>query len=174
MDYTQLLFTPPSPIQTHALIFLLGSLTVSSLSDLKRLAAQADFAEVWVAFTAVMLLTDIYMTTTSHLNPYAIILKWMLILLLTVTATSTHQINISTMDVAALTALLSTLNPAYIILTLILTLIANELLQPILRKYGEAGAYPFLPTILTVNLIILLITQTGGIEPYIGITTETL
>ena len=34
-------------LQTYGLVFLLGSLTVASLSDLRRLAAQKDFAEVW-------------------------------------------------------------------------------------------------------------------------------
>ena len=173
MDYIQLLFPPANPLQTHALIFLLGSLTVSSLSDIRRLAAQTDFAEVWAAFTAIMFLTDIALGVTSQLNPYAFTLKWALILITAAHTSSTHLFNISTMDVAALTALLSTLNPAYILTALLLTTIINELIHPILRKYGEAGAYPFLPTLLTANLIIILIITFGGIETPLGITTAT-
>ena len=173
MEYVDLLLPPPSPLQTQALIFLLGSLTVSSLSDLRRLAAQADFAEVWAAFTAAMFLTDVYTGATGQLNIYAFTLKWTLILLAAAFTSTTHLLNLSTMDTAALAALLSTLTPAYILTTLILTLIVNELLHPILRKYGEAGAYPFLPTILTVNLLIILLQAAGGLEPYLSLA-ETL
>jgi hypothetical protein len=174
MEYIELIFPPANPIQNYALVFLLGSLTVSSLSDLRRLAAQADFAEIWGAFTAVMFAADVYTGLTGELNLLAFTLKWALILTAVVFTSTVHLLNISTMDVAALAALMSTLTPAYIILTLFLTVIVNELLHPILRNYGEAGAYPFLPTVLAVNLLLLLILLNGGIEPYLGIATENL
>lgn len=163
------MFTAPNPIQSYALAFLLGSLTVSSLSDIRRLAAQVDFAEVWAGFTALMFLTDVYLGMTSQLAIAPFLLKWVLIVAAAGLTSTTHVLNISTMDVAALSALLSTLNPAYIILALFLTVFFNELLAPMLRKYGEAGAYPFLPTILAVNVFLLLILLTGGVEPYLGL-----
>ena len=170
MDYLQLLFTTPNPLQTYALVFLLGSLTVSSLSDLKRMAAQADFAEVWAAYTAIMFISDAYLGATGQLNPITFTIKWAMILVAAAITTQTRIADISTMDTAAQTALLATLNPAYIILTITLTILTNELLKPILQKYGEAGAYPYLPTILTVNLLILIITQTNTLETATGLT----
>ncbi|MFH1054545.1 MAG: hypothetical protein V1744_00465 [Candidatus Altiarchaeota archaeon] len=164
MDSLQFLLTPSTPIQTPALVFLLGSLTVSSLSDLKRMAAQADFAEVWAAFTGFMFLSDVYFGVAGQLPLIPFVVKWVMILLFAAATTQTHLFAISTMDVAALTALLAILSPVYILLAMILTLIVNELLQPILRKYGEAGAYPFLPTVLAVNLLVLLLIEAGGIE----------
>jgi len=170
MELTQLLFPPTPPLQDFALIFLLGSLSVSSLSDLKRMAAQTDFAQVWIAFTILMFSQDLYLGLTSQLPFTAFLTKWIL-LVLTVTAASSPTISqISSMDVAAQTALYSTLTPAYILLAIILTILFNEILKPILRSYGDAGAYPYLPTVFTVNLLILAITQLGGIEPYLTTT----
>jgi hypothetical protein len=162
-----LIFIPHTMIQTEALVFLLGSLTVSSLSDLKRMAAQTDFAEVWAAFCAFMFIVDVYYGVTAELALAPFIIKWLLIVVFAAACTGTHAISISTMDVAALTALLSALGPADIVITLVLTLVVNELLRPILRNYGEAGAYPFLPTVLAVNLLMLLVIQAGGIEAYL-------
>jgi len=137
------------------------------------MAAQTDFAEVWAAFCAFMFATDIYMGVTGELALTPFIIKWLMIVLFAAATTGTHVINISTMDVAALTALLSTLSPAYIIITLVLTLVVNELLRPILKNYGDAGAYPFLPTVLTVNFIVLLMIQAGGVETLLGVAAGT-
>jgi hypothetical protein len=166
MDIQGLLMPPQTPLQEYALVFLAGTLTVSSLSDLRRLAAQADFAEVWAAFTVFMFVADVYLGITAQLSILPFAAKWALILAFAV-ATSARLIAISTMDVAALIALLSVLNPANIVVALVATLIVNELLRPILKSYGEAGAYPFLPTVLAVNLMMLLIVAAGGIDALI-------
>jgi hypothetical protein len=166
MDIIELLFPPANPLQTYSLVFLLGSLTVSSLSDLRRMAAQTDFAEVWAAYVAVMFLMDIYLGMTSQTPLASFVLKWALIAALAAATTGTRIVTISTMDVAAIAALLSTLTPAYILLAVVLLAVANEMMKPILRGYGEGGAYPFLPTIMAVNLLILLIVVGGGMEAY--------
>jgi hypothetical protein len=167
MDYVELLFPPPNPLQTYALIFLAGSLTVSSLSDLRRMAAQADFAEVWAVYAAAMFIADVWGGLTGQLSLMPFALKWAMIAVFTVLATSERLSGISTMDAAAVAALLSTLTPAYVLAAILLTLLVNELLQPWLKGYGQAGAYPFLPTVLAVNIIILLTISAGGIEAYI-------
>jgi hypothetical protein len=168
MEYVEFLFPAQSPIQIHALVFLLGSLAVSSLSDLRRMAAQADFAEVWGAFTVLMFGVDLYLGLASQLHIVPFVIKWALIALFVVVTSSAHMFSISTMDVAAIAALLATLNPVYIIMTFPLMFAVNELLKPLLAKYGEAGAYPFLPTVFAVNLILLLILLAGGIESLTG------
>jgi hypothetical protein len=169
MDIIELLFPPANPLQTYALVFLLGSLTVSSLSDLRRMAAQTDFAEVWGAYVAVMFLMDIYLGMTSQMPLASFVIKWAIIAAFAAATTGARVVTISTMDVTAIAALLSTLTPAYIILALALLVVANEIMKPALRGYGEGGAYPFLPTVLAVNLLILLIILGGGIEAYIGV-----
>ena len=169
MEYAELLFPPQNPLQNYALVFLAGSLTVSSLSDLKRMAAQADFAEVWAAFVAAMFLADLYSGLTGQTATAQFLAKWLLVAAYAVLVTATRFAAISTMDVAAEAALLSALGPAYILAALVLTFIVNELLQPVLRRYGEAGAYPFLPTVLAVNVIMLAVIGAGGFEPYLGL-----
>jgi hypothetical protein len=159
MDIQAILLPEISGAHTYALVFLLGSLTVSSLSDLKRMAAQTDFAEVWMAYAAIMFTHDIYLGVTEQLNIIAFTLKWTLILAYIIITANLHHMGLSTMDIAAMGALLSTLGGAYIIGTIIGTAILNELLQPLLKKYGEMGAYPFLPTVWTINLIVIITTQ---------------
>ncbi|MBU0762219.1 MAG: hypothetical protein KKD39_04285 [Candidatus Altiarchaeota archaeon] len=158
MEYTDLLYTLPH--QLYALIFLLGSLSVASLSDLRRMAAQKDFAEIWWAYTILMFATDTSYGIMGELNLIAFATKWLLILTTLAIITTQKTLAISTMDHAALTALLSTLNPLYILLTIPATILINEILKPILKQYGDAGAYPFLPTIFAVNLLTIAATQT--------------
>jgi hypothetical protein len=169
MEYPLAILLPdPNPLQIYSLIFLLGSLSVSSLSDIRRLAAQTDFAEVWGAFAVFMFFADVYLGMSAELGLLAFLLKWSLIAAFTL-LTSGNRLSICTMDIAAVIALLSALTPAYIIGALILALIVNEFLKPILKNYAQAGAYPFLPTVLIVNLLVLFIIVAGGIEPYIGV-----
>jgi len=168
MDYSQFLLAPDTAVQTYSLVFLLGSLTVSSLSDLKRMAAQTDFAQVWAAFAVIMFAADSYFGLTGQMHLAAFLLKWALIAAFAVAASSAHLMSISTMDAAALIALLSCGGPAHIVVALTLTLLVNELLKPVLKGYGEAGAYPYLPTVLVVNVLILLIIMAGGLEPILA------
>jgi len=164
MELTELIQTI-NPLQFYGLIFLLGSLTVASLSDLRRMAAQQDFAEVWAGFAILLFLYDTYSAITLTTPLLILLAKWLMIVLFAAAATSAKiNFNISIMDIAAITALLSLLNPAYIIAALILLLIIGELMQPILRQFGEAGAYPYLPVVLVTTILIILIHFTGILE----------
>ena len=60
MTLEDLIVSPYTAVQLYGLVFLIGSLTVASLSDLRRMAAQKDFAEVWVVFTAAFFAYDFY------------------------------------------------------------------------------------------------------------------
>ena len=75
MDVFQVFFPQPNPIQLHALVFLLGSLSVSALSDIRRLAAQADFSEVWIGFAAAMFAVDAIWGAAGSLNAPALAAK---------------------------------------------------------------------------------------------------
>ena len=80
---------------------------------------------------------------------------------------SIRGLSISAMDEAALIALYSTLTPGYIIAALPVTIIVNELLRPVLKNYGHAGAYPFLPVAFAVNLLAIFMVMSGGMESYV-------
>jgi len=165
MDLTELIIQL-SPIQLYGLVFLLGSYTVASLSDLKRMAAQQDFAEVWAAFAGLMLIYDSYLAITATLPLIILLIKWAIITLFAIAATSTKiNFGISLMDIAAITALLATLTPVYAAAALILLLITGELMNPLLKQFGEAGAYPYLPVVLATTILIILTHLTGIITP---------
>ncbi|MCX6695228.1 MAG: hypothetical protein NTU61_02895 [Candidatus Altiarchaeota archaeon] len=165
MELTEIITQSITAINFHGLIFLLGSFTVASLSDLRRMAAQQDFAEVWAVYAGLMFFYDLYLSMTGAMPATVLAAKWLIILAFAVTATNQKiHFNISLMDIAAITALISTLTPAYIIATLILLLITGELLNPILKPFGQAGAYPYLPVVLTTTILVLLIHTTGIIQ----------
>src|SRR5262249_45212374 len=46
--------------QTLGLAFLLGTFSVATWSDLKRLTAQREFLEIWLVFVSGVLVYDIY------------------------------------------------------------------------------------------------------------------
>ncbi len=150
-------------LQLYGLIFLVGSLTVSSLSDIRRMAAQRDFAEVWVAFTLLFLLYDIY--HIDQLNPFNVVLKWLIISVFVLASAKflKHVFVISTMDIAAVCAVTSLLTAKYVLLYLFIVLVFKEILTPILRQFGDAGAYPFLPVVLLSTILIFAILSYGDV-----------
>ncbi len=160
MEITEL-FYPATDLRIYSLIFLLGSLSVSSLSDLKRMAAQTDFAEVWWAFTGVMFAADAGLGTAGIIGIIQFIAKWAIIFAFAVALTSNHSISISTMDIAALCALMSCLDGPLVVIAAIGTFALNEMIKPLLSSYGDDGAYPFLPTVLAANVIILALELLG-------------
>lgn len=59
------------------LAFLLGSFAVATWSDLKRLSAQREFVENWLAFLAIVLAFDVYDTHIRAAVPWQVpAIKW--------------------------------------------------------------------------------------------------
>lgn len=139
-------------IQMYALIFLLGSLTVASLSDIRRMAAQKDFAEVWALFTLVALIYD----ALSYDVLENLLIKWFLIVLFALVAFQILKktASLSVMDLAAVTAVASLLTPATILLYYFVLFVLKELTNPILKKFGAGGATPFLPVVWAASILI--------------------
>ncbi|MFH1722091.1 MAG: hypothetical protein ABH950_05750 [Candidatus Altiarchaeota archaeon] len=148
-------------IQVYGIIFLLGSLTVASLSDLRRMAAQKDFAEVWIIFSALGLLYDLARIVYSEFGLLSFCLKWAVIAAIGYLAYSPRIsfMSLSFMDVAAIVAVNSMLNPALIVGFLVVLIISSEFMSPIMRSYGSMEAYPFLPIILFSTVIIFCFSQ---------------
>lgn len=150
-------------LQLYGLVFLIGSLTVASLSDIRRMAAQKDFAEVWAGFTILFLLYDIY--HLDQLNPTLVVVKWGLIAFFVIASArlTTHWFTLSLMDIAAVCAVMSLLTAKYILLYYFIIIVFKELLNPILKQFGDAGAYPFLPVVLASTIIIFAVLNYGGV-----------
>lgn len=148
-------------MQLYGLVFLLGSLTVSALSDLRRMAAQRDFAEVWGAFTFISLVADIYLLAES--DPLTLVAKWALIAGFAYVTLKEHALNISLMDVMAVSAVASLLGPATIIGFFVVLLLLREFLSPILEKFGGGGVRPFLPVAFAATVMLISYGLYGGI-----------
>jgi len=155
----QLLFSEVTKIQFYGLIFLLGSFTVASLSDLRRMAAQKDFMEVWLLFTVIISLYDIYLVWNETLTPSGFFLKWILIVGFALASWKyVHFLfSLADMDIAAITSMASLLSPFYIIVFYLLLLILNHIMAPSLKKFGNGFLYPFLPVVFTSSVLILII-----------------
>jgi len=155
-----------SPFREYALLFLLGSLSVASLSDIRRMAAQADFAEVWWVFIGVMFAADIGLGAAGIIAVEALGSKWLLFAAFAVLLTSSKSLSVATMDQAALLALLSCLDAPMMAAAIALTFLINEIMKPLLASYGSEGAYPFLPTVFVVNLAMLAIDASELIRAF--------
>ena len=134
-------------LQLYGLVFLLGSLTVAALSDLRRMAAQKDFAEVWGAVTLLSLAYDAH--AFAEADALTLALKWVFILGFVFMTLKEHALNITPMDVAAVSAVSSLLTLETIVGFYATILLLRGLLNPVLAKFGEGDAKPFLPVVFT-------------------------
>jgi hypothetical protein len=140
-------------LQLYGLVFLLGSLTVAALSDLRRMAAQRDFAEVWGVFAAAALFYDTLLLYGTE--PFWVGLKWVLVVLFVLLALKERVLNVSLMDVAAVSAVASLLDAKTIVVFYAAILVFRALLRPVLSRFGEGGAMPFLPVVLFSSVSVL-------------------
>src|SRR5437667_5749334 len=65
--------------QQFGLAFLLGSFAVATWSDLKYLAAQREFLEVWLFFLGCVLIYDVSHVWTGDAGSERVLVKWALI-----------------------------------------------------------------------------------------------
>ncbi|VVB52544.1 Uncharacterised protein [uncultured archaeon] len=147
--------------QNYALIFLAGSYCVAALSDLRRMAAQSDFAEVWVAAVAVLLSLDAYFLFAGELLPISFIVKWILILAFSSLALTIRLLSIAPMDVAAAAATAAALPPVSAGAYFIFLAVVGELLSPILKHFGSDDAYPYLPAVFVSSTIVVCMSLAG-------------
>jgi hypothetical protein len=68
-----------APMQQFGLAFLLGSFTVATWSDLKRLSAQREFVEIWLLFALAMLGHDAWRAHGDDVSGLRVGVKWGLI-----------------------------------------------------------------------------------------------
>lgn len=145
-----------SEIQLYGLVFLLGSFTVASLSDVKRMAAQREFSEVWLAFTAMAFAYDFY-RLSGGIQIGVFTAKWSMILLFALFSWRYFGIilSLSEMDITAACAAMSLLTPLYLAFYYLLLVLTNVLLKPLLGRFGDGISTPFLPVVLAATVITL-------------------
>lgn len=149
-----------SGIRLYGLVFLLGSFTVASLSDVKRMAAQKEFAEVWLLFTALAFVYDFY-RLSGGIAVGVFIAKWSMMLVFALLSWRYFGIilSLSEMDITAACAAMSLLTPGYIILYYLLLVFMNVLTKLILSRFGDGISTPFLPVVLTATVAILAVVK---------------
>jgi hypothetical protein len=93
---------------------LLGSFTVATWSDLKRLSAQREFVEIWLLFTLAMLGHDVWSVHVGGMPQERVGVKWGLIILASILSVSWVGVlfRLAPADVAALAAAASLLSLA--------------------------------------------------------------
>ncbi len=158
-----------SQFQLYGLIFLLGSFSVATLSDLRRMSAQKEFLEVWLLFWLVFLGYDIYIGYTEGAD-LQIYLKWGLIGLFIISWFFKILFRTAIADAMACIAVMSLLTPPFIIFLILILKIIDFLTRPFLKVgFGKKNYYPFLPavTISTVITLFVAFRVVDWIEMYL-------
>lgn len=142
--------------QKLGLAFLLGSFSVATWSDLKRLSAQREFLEIWLLFILAMLVYDFFhVQTHAGLTWHVFAIKWGMIAVFSVLSLAKvgGLFRLARADVAALAAAASLLSPLLII---VFYLIA-KFLSIVIEKFLRAGTryWPFMPVVSLATLAVL-------------------
>ena len=154
------------------LAFLLGSFTVATWSDLKRLSAQREFLEIWLAFLACMVAVDVYDARGHEATAWQVpAVKWGLIVLFSLFSLAWLRLpfglfRLAPADVAALAAAASLLTPLLVVFFYLGAKLLSKLIGPLLRR---GPYYPFMPVVSLATVGVLaaaLLWQTargGGV-----------
>ncbi len=154
-QFAEAFYFEMSIYQIYALFFLMGSLTVASISDIKNTAAQKEFFHFWLVFTGVMFFVDIYPNIIEGQYFAVFSAKWIIIAVFCILSSRSVGVffGLAKMDVAAVAAISSLFNIYSVIIFFVLLKVVSLIERPLLSSDER---YPFLPVVLTSALIILL------------------
>lgn len=145
--------------QLYGLFFLLGTYTVATLSDLRHMAAQREFFQVWLVFVAAIGILDAHQAwqaagpqLAGYLFPA---LKWGLLVVLSLLSWESVGVlfRLARADVAAMAATAALLTPGLIAVYWVLLKVFDLLERPVLARGDRV--YPFMPVVTTATLAIL-------------------
>jgi hypothetical protein len=141
--------------QQLGLAFLLGSFAVATWSDLKYLAAQREFLEVWVIFLLAALIHDAVQVHLGRMPGGMTIGKWLLLAVLSLLSLRQFGVlfHLAAGDVAALAAASSLLSPVLIVCFFLIARGLDLALRPILAR--GRPFYPFMPVVTLATLAVL-------------------
>lgn len=137
----------------YALFFLLGSFVVATVSDVKHLAAQREFLEVWAVFAAAVFALDLWQAGFEP-EP-ALVVKWVLIVLFSALCWEKigPWLHLAIGDVVACAAAASLL-PAGLVLGFYIVLKLTSIPAASLLARGRSH-YPFMPVVTVATLALL-------------------
>lgn len=140
---------------TYGLFFLLGSFTVASLSDVRRMSAQSEFLHVWVVVVVALFLLDIYELRSAPLDRFMV--KWAAIFALSLLSYKHVGVlfRLEWGDVSAMAAVCGLLSPMLVLIFFAVLKVVDLALRPFLREFGREGAYPFMPVVTVTTLVTL-------------------
>ena len=139
--------------RTYALFFLLGSFTVASLSDIRRMSAQSEFLHIWVLALLALFVVDVYLLRGPEYDRFTF--KWVAIAVLCLLSYRGVGLlfKLEWGDVAAIAAICGLLSALMIPIFFLILIGSNVILMPMLRKAGRGNAYPFMPVVTMATLI---------------------
>src|SRR4051794_6958469 len=139
--------------QQLGLAFLLGSFAVATWSDLKYLAAQREFLEVWLFVIAVALGYDWWRAHQGEVQGGSVVAKWALIGLLSLASLREvgYLFRLAWGDVAALAAAAGLLPPVFIVILFVFAKAVSYVLAPVLCR--GRPVYPFMPVVSAATLL---------------------
>jgi hypothetical protein len=139
--------------EAYGLFFLLGSFTVATLSDLRRLSAQREFLEIWILFVVGIFGIQLYQEGWTLTTTLAV--KWAIVLALSILSWAKVGIlfRLAIADVAACAAAASLLAPGFVVVFWLLLKLAAWVEAPLLRR--GRSVYPFMPVVMTATVLAL-------------------
>ncbi|MCK5414221.1 MAG: hypothetical protein KAJ35_02440 [Thermoplasmata archaeon] len=147
------------PIQLYALSFLLGSFSVATLSDMKRMSAQSEFVSVWAIIAIGLFIIDVYLVGTDKLAWDIFGLKWILIIIFSLLSHERVGVyfHLATGDVVAMMSAAAIMGPLGVVIFYILVKLVDWVTRPIWKSFGTETAYPFMPPIFLTTAIVLFL-----------------
>jgi hypothetical protein len=144
-----------APMQQFGLAFLLGSFTVATWSDLKRLSAQREFVEIWLLFALAMFGHDAWRAQGGAVPWVRVGVKWGLIGLASLLSLRAVGVlfRLAPADVAALAAAASLLSPGLIVLFYAVARVLAVVARPLLAR--GRPAWPFMPVVTLATFAVL-------------------
>jgi hypothetical protein len=141
--------------QQLGLAFLLGSFAVATWSDLKYMAAQREFLEVWLFFLLVVLVYDFAQVHAGRVGIALVLFKWGLLCALSLLSLRRVGVlfRLAHGDVAALAAGASLMSPVLIVIFFLAAKGFALVLEPTLAR--GRGFYPFMPVVTLATLTVL-------------------
>ncbi len=147
------------PIQLYALSFLLGSFSVATLSDMKRMSAQSEFVSVWAIIAIGLFIIDVYLVGTDKLAWDIFGLNWVLIIIFSLLSHERVGVyfHLATGDVVAMMSAAAIMGPLGVVIFYILVKLVDWVTRPIWKSFGTETAYPFMPPIFLTTAIVLFV-----------------
>lgn len=148
-------------LQLYGLVFLLGSFSVATISDLRRMSAQVEFVEIWSLAVAVFFLMDIYGILVLGIDILngMLVHKWTMVLIFLFISNWRFGIlfRMAKGDLIACVSVLMILPFIVGLMFLVLLKTADFVMRPLLRKFGDGKAYPFIPVVFTATVCVFLV-----------------